>query len=136
MDVEKIFRQSPLLREISMDTILFESNYPILFTCTQGQNAYLFSCCLVNASAIKWIGTETDYQLLIELLENRITIREVLLHAKEEKLFVQYDGKQVWVEFLDKEQIPHELLPTTGEYMNVEDDEFLEEITYFKKKVS
>lgn len=89
-----------------------------------------------DAITIKWIGTETDYQLLIELLENRITIREVLLHGKEEKLFVQYDGKQGWVEFLDKEQIPHELLPTTGEYMNAEDDEFLEEITYFKKKVS
>ena len=58
MDVEKIFRQSPLLEEITMDKILFESKYPVLFTCTNGQKVYLFSCCLVNASAIKYAPTK------------------------------------------------------------------------------
>lgn len=136
MDVEKIFRQSPLVREISMDTILFESNYPILFTCTQEQNVYLFSCCLVNASAIKWIGTETNYDALIQLLEDKITIKEAFLNGEKAKLLIEYDGKEVCCDFVAKEQIPHELLPTDSEYMDSEEREFSEEIAYFKKKAS
>ena len=136
MDVEKIFRQNPLLEEITMDRILFESKYPVLFTCTNGQKVYLFSCYLVNASVIKWIGAETNYEALIQLLEDKITIREAFLNGEKAKLLIEYDGKEVRCDFVAKEQIPHELLPTTGEYMNAEDDEFLEEITYFKKKAS
>ena len=69
-------------------------------------------------------------------LEDKITIREAFLNGEKAKLLIEYDGKEVCFDFVAKEQIPHELLPTTGEYMNAEDDEFLEEITYFKKKAS
>ena len=80
MNVEKLFRQISSFNELNMDTILFESKYPVLFTCTQGQDVYLFSCCLVNASVVKWIGTKTDYEILIQLLEEKITSQDAFLN--------------------------------------------------------
>ncbi len=135
MNVEKLFRQIPSFNELNMDTILFESHYPVLFTCTQGQEVYLFSCCLVNASVIKWIGTKTDYEILIQLLEDKITIREAFLNGEKEKLLIEYDGKNVQCETVVQGQFPDELLPTAGEYMEVEEDEFMEEIATFRSRM-
>lgn len=134
MNVEKLFRQIPSFNELNMDTILFESHYPVLFTCTQGQEVYLFSCCLVNASVVKWIGTKTDYEILIQLLEDKITIQEAFLNGEKEKLLIEYDGTNVQCKSVAKEQIPNELLPTAGEYMEAEEDEFIEEIAIFKSR--
>lgn len=135
MNVEKLFRQIPSFNELNMDTILFESKYPVLFTCTKGQDVYLFSCCLVNASVAKWIGTKTDYEILIQLLEDKITIQDAFLNGEKEKLLIEYDGKEVRCDSVAKEQIPNELLPTAGEYMEAEEDEFTEEIATFKSRM-
>lgn len=135
MNVEKLFRKIPSFNELNMDTILFESKYPVLFTCTKGQEVYLFSCCLVNASVVKWIGTKTDYEVLIQLLEDKITIQEAFLSGEKAKLLIEYDGKKVRCNSVAKEQIPKELLPTAGEYMDAEEDEFTEEIAVFKSRI-
>lgn len=135
MNVEQLFRQIPSFNELNMDTILFESHYPVLFTCTQGQDVYLFSCCLVNATVAKWIGTKTDYEILIQLLEDKITIQDAFLNGEKEKLLIEYDGKEVRCNFVAKEQIPNELLPTAGEYMEAEEDEYAEEIAAFKSRI-
>ena len=87
MNVEKLFRRIPSFNKLNMDIILFESKYPVLFTCTNGQEVYLFSCCLMNASVIKWIGTKTDYEILVKLLENKITIQEAFLNGEDEKFW-------------------------------------------------
>lgn len=118
-----------------MDIILFESKYPVLFTCTNGQEAYLFSCCLMNASVVKWIGTKTDYEILVKLLENKITIQEAFLNGADEKLLIEYNGRDVQCNSIVKEQIPVELLPTAGEYMDAEEGEFVEEIDIFKSRI-
>lgn len=135
MNVEKLFRQIPSFNELNMDTILFESKYPVLFTCTQGQDVYLFSCCLVNAKVVKWIGTKTDYEILIQLLEDKITIQDAFLNGEKEKLLIEYNGTNVQCKVIEKEQIPNELLPTAGEYMEAEEDEFTEEIATFKSRM-
>lgn len=33
MKIEKIFRKIPDFQKVILDTILFESKYPVLFTC-------------------------------------------------------------------------------------------------------
>ena len=55
--------------------------YPVLFTCKNDKDIYLFICCLVNSEKIKWIGTRTTYDNLIDLLENKITIRDAFLNV-------------------------------------------------------
>lgn len=134
MNVEMILRQVPLFKDLVMDTILFESKYPVLFTCKNGSDIYLFSCCLVNAKCIKWIATKTNYDTLIQLLQDKITIRESFLDVTEEIIVVEYDGNDVHYEVLKNGLVPSELLPTAGEYMDVEDDEFAEEIAVFESR--
>lgn len=63
----------------------------------------------------------------MKLLENKITVQEAFLNGADEKLLIEYNGKDVQCNSIVKEQIPVELLPTAGEYMDAEEDEFVEE---------
>ena len=38
MQIEKIFGEIPIFHDIKIDKILFESSYPILFTCIENRN--------------------------------------------------------------------------------------------------
>lgn len=134
MNVEKIFRKIPVFNEITIDKILFESKYPVMFTCKNGADIYLFICCLVNATKVKWIGTKTDYNILINLLENKVTIRDAFLSVTEEKQLVEYDGTKVLYDIVESKNISDELLPTSGEYMDAEEGEFAEEIAIFRSR--
>lgn len=40
MQIEKIFGEIPIFHDIKIDKILFESSYPILFTCIENRNIY------------------------------------------------------------------------------------------------
>ena len=55
--------------------------YPVLFTCKNDKDIYLFICYYVNSEKIEWIGTRTTYDNLIDLLENKITIRDAFLNV-------------------------------------------------------
>ena len=41
MNVEKIFRQVAAFSGIVLDKILFESKYPVMFTCKKDNDIYL-----------------------------------------------------------------------------------------------
>ena len=42
MQIEKIFGKIPIFHDIKIDKILFESSYPILFTCIENRNMVEF----------------------------------------------------------------------------------------------
>lgn len=134
MEVERIFNKVPMFKDLKLDIVLFESKYPVLFTCINENEVYLFSCCLVNAKVAKWIGTKTDYETLIKLLQNTITIREAFLSVSDEKIIIEYDGLNVQYNIVDKMCVPTELLPTAGEYMDAEENEYEDEIADFKTR--
>lgn len=134
MEIEKLFRRIPVFEDITLDTILFEGKYPVMFTCQNKGDIYLFICCLVNAEIVRWIGTKTDYDTLLGLLENRITIRDAFLNVTEEKLIIEYNGQKMDSRYIKSGDIPEALLPTVGEYMDAEEDEYEEEITVFKQR--
>lgn len=132
MRFEKIFRRISGFENIILDTILFESKYPVMFTCKNNNDVYLFICCFVNEEEAKWIGTKTDYDTLIDLLENKITIRNAFLSIEEKKMIIEYNGQNVNWHIVDKKDIDKNLLPTDGEYMDAEDDEYADELAVFK----
>lgn len=134
MNVEKIFRKVSAFSGIILDKILFEGEYPVLFTCKKDDDIYLFICCMVSASKVEWIGTKTDYDTLIGLLENKITIREAFLNVTDEKYLVKYDGSEVFYTETKAENIPDKLLPSAGEYMDAEEGEYAEEIKVFESR--
>lgn len=135
MNVEMILKKIPIFDDLILDTILFESKYPVLFTCRNANDIYLFSCCLVNAAIVKWIATKTNYESLIRLLQNKITIRDAFIDGCEEKIMIEYDGVNVGYKEVDKKLVPEALLPTSGEYMDAEEDEFEEEIAVFESRI-
>ena len=134
MNVEKIFRQVAAFSGIVLDKILFESKYPVMFTCKKDNDIYLFICCMVNADIVEWIGTRTDYDTLIGLLENKITIRDAFLNVTDKKYLVKYDGLKVSYTETKAESIPDKLLPSAGEYMDAEEGEYAEEIKIFESR--
>ena len=135
MDIEKIFRKIPMFSNISLDITLFESKYPVMFTCKNGKEIFLFIRCTVNADIVEWIGTKTSYNTLINLLENRVTIRDAFLDVTNKKYLIQYNGKKTFCNTVAADELSDELLPTAGEYMDAEEDEFSEEIETFKTRL-
>lgn len=132
MNIEKVFSNVPRFKNISLDKVLFESKYPVMFTCKNDNDIYLFICCLVNSNSIKWIGTKTNYDILIEMLENKVTIHNAFLSVTDEKIVIEYNSDKVTYSILKSDDIQKDLLPTAGEYMDAEDDEYIQEITEFK----
>lgn len=47
---------------------------------------------------------------------------------------IEYNGKAVEYELKKSSEIPDEILPTVGEYMDAEEGEYEEEIVEFKKR--
>ena len=134
MNIEKLFERVDCFKNIKMDVILFESTYPIMFTCRDEDDIYLFICCIMNSKSVKWIGTTTSYEILISLLKDKITIQEAFLADDVRKIIIEYYGGEDSIHYsrVDCSEIPKEWLPTAGEYMDVEENEFQEEIKLFQ----
>lgn len=134
MEIEAIFRKVPDFHDMVLDVILFESRYPVMFTCKKGDEVYLFICCFVTVDKAEWIGTRTTYENLIGLLENKITIRDAFLNVTDDKIIIDYNGKIVDYRRERSRDIPKKLLPAAGEYMDAEEGEYAEELSIFKRR--
>lgn len=135
MQIEKIFGEIPIFQDIKMNKILFESSYPILFTCIEHRNIYLFICCVNNSDETKWIGTKTSYPNLIELLTNEITIRDVFANVTDKKFLITKKVTGVNFNEVDFKDLPQDLLPTAGEFLETESGELEEEILCFEERM-
>lgn len=137
MNVEEIFKNTKLFQNIRMDIILVESKYPVLFTCKDKNDTYLFVCCTVNSKIVQWIGTKIKCETLVMLLKNEITIRDAFLKDYVEKFLIEYDGveKAISERIIVEYMLLKDLLPTEGEYMDAEEDEFEEEIEIFSSRI-
>lgn len=135
MQIEKIFGEIPIFQDIKMDKILFESSYPILFTCIENRNIYLFICCVNNSDETKWIGTKTSYPNLIELLTNEITIRDAFANVTDKKFLITKKVTGVNFNEVDFKDLPQDLLPTAGEFLETESGELEEEILCFGERM-
>lgn len=55
---------------LTIDKILFESYYPILFTCKNEFNdIFVCLCCQHNQNGIKWLVGKTDNSYIMQLLK-------------------------------------------------------------------
>lgn len=123
---------------LKLDKIFFESYYPILFTCLNEKNdVFLCVCCQADLNVRKWLITDVSPKTVIELLSNKITIRDSFLKDRGSKYTIIYnmENKNFQIEENNIEDWDEEKsidLPTSGEYMDAEEDEFLEEIEYYK----
>lgn len=112
-----------------IDQIIFESYYPILFTLkNDNDDLFLCVCHQYDYEGQKWLLTRTTPETVIEMLSDKIYLRDA---------FLKYDDLQVSIE-LDKDgefQYHYDIkedwdrdnsvvLPDPEEYLDVEPHEF------------
>lgn len=123
--------------ELYIDRIFFEANAPILFSCKNAENQLFLSvCCVSNSTMNKWLVSKICIDTLIELLSDKITIRDAFLNSSKYKYTIIQQRENVQI--LSNEDCPNDwssdsiFLPTADEYIDAEDDEFVDDIAYFR----
>lgn len=120
---------------LSIDKILFESYYPILFTCkNEFDDTFFCVCCQCNQNGIKWLVGKTNNNNIIKVLKDEITVRELLLHHTSSKICIDYVNEEYFVTAIDDWMEYEDYLPKEDSYMYAEPGEFDEEISYFSEK--
>lgn len=121
--------------QLYVDRVLFETFFPVIFTCTNDEDEVFFAvCCKSDLSGCKWMIARTDPESIIKLLRNFITMRELLLNAKE-KFSVDYSEKQYTVSYdLEVFDANSVFLPKKDSFMYADEGEFDDEIAYYKAR--
>lgn len=129
----KKFVKTDKYGQLYIDRILFESYFPVLFTCqNDAGEIFICVCCQNNAEGCKWLMGKTEGKSIISMLKDEITIRELFLEHSSGKLSVDYVNGGYTVEYnsadWDEESI---YLPKEGSYIVAEEGEFDDDILYF-----
>lgn len=123
---------------LEIETVLVEMNEPVFFICkNEKEDLFLCSCCQVNKNGKKWLITKTSPDIIVKILKDEITLREAFYTFKDIQFSVcAFDGDIKITEHnaVDWDYENSIFLPDKGEYMEAEEDEFLEEISYYEGK--
>lgn len=125
----KTFDYSKLI----IERIFFEAAYPILYTCLDTDGArYLAVCCQYNALGKKTLITATSVENVLNLLENRVTIRDAFLTGTGSRYTIFESGDSTNIE----EDGPSwsedsRDLPDKGVYLDAEPGEYQKEIEFY-----
>lgn len=102
-----------------LDKVLVEYNEePIFCVCKHEEDYYIALCA--DGKEERYIVTQTSLKRLSDMLHERMTMREVFLHA--DKFGDIVAGKDVAEEIIIEkniEQIPLDVLPYEGAYLKV-----------------
>ena len=123
---------------LTLDKVLFESYYPILFTCKdEKRNLFLCVCCQLDSGVQKWLISKTKVQNVIKMLKDEITIRDAFVKTDDNnKYSIIFKDCEYVIKINDVNDWNSKTsiyLPTEGEFMESEDGEFDEEIEYFRR---
>lgn len=119
--------------QLYVDKIFFESYFPIIFTCKNNDGkVFICVCCQNNEKGCKWLIGKTNGLNIIKMLEDKITIRQLLLEYSSEKISVDYVKDEYTITYNNSdwnEDSPY--LPKKDSYMYAEEGEFDDEIAYY-----
>lgn len=119
--------------QLYMDKVLFESYFPIVFTCVNDKkDVFISVCCQNNEKGCKWLLGKTNGISVVRMLRDEITIRQLLLECSSGKISVDYAENGYVISYNNSdwdESSPY--LPKEDSYMYAEDGEFEDEINYF-----
>lgn len=120
--------------KLYIDKILFETYFPIIFTC-KNENNDIFACvcCQSNEQGCKWLVGKTTGLDIVRMLQNEITIRQLLMDYCTEKTSVDYKDKEYTITHDNSDwNEESDYLPKRDSYIDAEEGEFDDEIAYFK----
>ncbi len=120
--------------QLYIDKVLFESYFPIIFTCVNdNKDIFICVCCQNNKKGCKWLLGKTDGISIVRMLKDEITIRQLLLDNSSGKISVDYVKNTGYAVAYDNSDwdVNSPYLPKEDSYMYAEDGEFEDEINYF-----
>lgn len=135
---QKFLNKSNVNPQLDYDLILFDDAYPVLFTCVDKKdNLYICTCHCATAKKREWVIAQTTPQKVIELLTDEITIRDIFESCKGKSyIATMHVGKQEpEVQSLNISEMPSDILPTAGYYMESDPGEFDEEIAVMETRL-
>lgn len=119
--------------QLYIDKVLFESYFPIVFTCVNDKkDVFISVCCQNNEKGCKWLLGKTNGISVVRMLQDEITIRQLLLEYSYGKISIDYVENGYVISYNNSdwdESSPY--LPKEDSYMYAEDGEFEDEINYF-----
>lgn len=119
--------------QLYIDKVLFESYFPIIFTCVNdNKDIFISVCCQNNEKGCKWLLGKTNGKSIVRMLQDEITIRQLLLEYSSEKISVIFVENKYIVAYNNSDwDVDSPYLPKIDSYMYAEDGEFEDEIEYF-----
>lgn len=123
---KKIFLKHESVGTLYYEQIVLETSIPILFTARSENNVLYL---VVRCGYEDWLMSEVSPEIIIEMLSDKITIREAFLEHEGERICIARDNGRMVVHSEDKKW--HRCLPD-DEYINADEDEFQEIINFYK----
>lgn len=129
----KEFVKTDKYGKLYMDKILFESYFPIIFTCkNDNDEIFIGVCCQNNEKGRKWLIGRTNGGSIVNMLRDEITIRELLLKYSSGKISVDFENGKYAVEYSNSDWDEDSIyLPKDDSYIYAEEGEFDDDIAYF-----
>ena len=137
MNTNIFLNEDENLGPLYLDMVLVEATRPLFFTCIDNNDRmYACSCHCADGEKCQWVVVPTTCEKMIEVLTDRITIRDVFDGSDEDVFLVTlYAGaSRKVVEQVNLSQLPEDILPTPGYYMEAEEGEFDEEIAELRNR--
>ena len=135
----KIFRTGDkVLPQLYYDIIFVEMAQPIFFTCQDDcENLYACSCYYANGEKCEWLVVKTTPEVIIETLTDSIQLRECFTKSDEDAYIITLrQGSHIkQAKKVSVGEIPNDVLPTTGCYMEPDPGEFDDEVSVLKKRI-
>ena len=128
-----IFPESSVLPELFLLETIVETTVPILFLCHDKKwQLYIVSRCYANAEKIIWFVQQTNKRDIINLLTNTITIREIFTTQNTINVISHKANNECLTQKVPLIQLESTLLPTPGQFLDAENEEFSELVSVLK----
>jgi len=134
------FRNISNIGDLYLYYIIFEYECPILFVCKNKQEDLYLCVCYDIRDSQRWIVAPIDERSIIDLLTNRLTIRDAfaVYQCKTKRVLVEWKNEYKDYYHSKKvsfEEIPDEYLPTEGEFVEAEEGEYQDFIILLEKRI-
>ena len=120
---------------LAQDLVLVDYIYPVLFTCVDNYGQiYIVTCYLADGKTKEWIIARSDPDKIINLLQDKISMRDIFLNTSLWQAVLKAGETTPAVTPVRVENLDPCILPTPGEFMDADPNEFDDEIKVLSER--
>lgn len=123
---EAYFENIKNIGNLYIEEILFEANYPVLFTLRDTLNNIYLAVCIDTRKKQRWIVISSAEQIIINMLRNKFTVREAFENSNSDVCFLisyvyDFPIEVVPTKYEDVDELD---LPSEGVYLGNSENDF------------